>query len=329
MEKKLVISLLVLFRASHADEEDESAIDDEEPHNTLATYAKIPCFRNHTTTKRTENALTATTSTSSELKTQPHRKDKTPSLSLREVAGPLHNGNSRKHRTMKNRGESLNLTLTRRHHHRSRLAVQPNRGCLIDLPEGSLRPPDVTLPGAELRIRRETNLQDVKHIGVERDERIGSKDKNQEGGREKLPSAPLILAYAKDHIPHFLGDYQSYFELIPVDLVVNATIAAMSKHGRGNVPELKLYNVTSKSHPNPLRLGELMDFFSQQYLCDSPLRETTKDLDRIKFHSSIESFTSYVSNTIAKQERETKNGGGEAESHSPLYMKGKRKLKNF
>ncbi|CAF2059021.1 BnaC06g16040D [Brassica napus] len=242
---------------------------------------------------------------------------------------------------MKNRGESLNLTLTRRHHHRSRLAVQPNRGRLIDLPEGSLRPPDVTLPGAELRIRRETNLQDVKHIGVERDERIGSKDKNQEGGREKLPvttekptpgaeqSAPLILAYAKDHIPHFLGDYQSYFELIPVDLVVNATIAAMSKHGRGNVPELKLYNVTSKSHPNPLRLGELMDFFSQQYLCDSPLRETTKDLDRIKFHSSIESFTSYVSNTIAKQERETKNGGGEAESHSPLYMKGKRKLKNF
>ncbi|KAF3515748.1 hypothetical protein DY000_02061503 [Brassica cretica] len=110
-------------------------------------------------------------------------------------------------------------------------------------------PPDVTLPGAKLRIRRETNLQDVKHIGVERDERIGSKDKNQEGGREKLPvttekpttgaeqSAPLILAYAKDHIPHFLGDYQSYFELIPVDLVVNATIAAMSKHGRGNVPE--------------------------------------------------------------------------------------------
>lgn len=63
------------------------------------------------------------------------------------------------------------------------------------------------------------------------------------------------MAYAKDHIPHFLGDYQSYFELIPVDLVVNATIAAMSKHGRGNVPELKLYNVTSKSHPNPLRLG--------------------------------------------------------------------------
>ncbi|CAN6934978.1 unnamed protein product, partial [Brassica oleracea var. botrytis] len=238
-------------------------------------------------------------------------------------------------------GESLNFTLTRRHHHRSRLTVHPNRGRLIDLPEGSFRPPDVTLPGAELRIRRETNLQDVKHIGVERDERIGSKDKNQEGGREKLPvttekpttgaeqSAPLILAYAKDHIPHFLGDYQSYFELIPVDLVVNATIAAMSKHGRGNVPELKLYNVTSKSHPNPLRLGELMDFFSQQYLCDSPLRETTKDLDRIKFHSSIESFTSYVSNTIAKQERETKNGGGEAESHSPLYMKGKRKLKNF
>uniref|UniRef100_M4CGB6 Fatty acyl-CoA reductase n=1 Tax=Brassica campestris TaxID=3711 RepID=M4CGB6_BRACM len=141
-------------------------------------------------------------------------------------------------------------------------------------------------------------------------------------------SAPLILAYGKDHIPHLLGDYQSYFDIIPVDMVVNATIAAMSKHGCGNVPELKLYNVTSTSHPNPLTLGELMDF-SQQHLLDSPLRETTKELDRIKFHSSIESFTSSVFNTIVKQERETNNGEGEAESHTPLSMKGKRKLKYF
>ncbi|WZZ66370.1 hypothetical protein YC2023_077740 [Brassica napus] len=141
-------------------------------------------------------------------------------------------------------------------------------------------------------------------------------------------SAPLILAYGKDHIPHLLGDYQSYFDIIPADMIVNATIAAMSKHGFGNVPELKLYNVTSTSHPNPLTLGELMDF-SQQHLLDSPLRETTKELDRMKFHSSIESFTSSVFNTIVKQERETNNGEGEAESHTPLSMKGKRKLKYF
>ncbi|KAF2606737.1 hypothetical protein F2Q68_00044980 [Brassica cretica] len=141
-------------------------------------------------------------------------------------------------------------------------------------------------------------------------------------------SAPLILADGKDHIPHLLGDYQSYFDIIPVDMVVNATIAAMSKHGCGNVPQLKIYNITSTSHPNPLTLGELMEF-SQQHLLDSPLRETTKELDRIKFHSSIESFTSSVFNTIVKQERETNNGEGEAESHTPLSMKGKRKLKYF
>ncbi|CAF2059023.1 unnamed protein product [Brassica napus] len=45
-------------------------------------------------------------------------------------------------------------------------------------------------------------------------------------------SAPLILAYGKDHIPHLLGDYQSYFDIIPADMVVNATIAAMSKHAK-------------------------------------------------------------------------------------------------
>ncbi|KAL0805603.1 hypothetical protein Bca101_098094 [Brassica carinata] len=151
--------------------------------------------------------------------------------------------------------------------------------------------------------------------------------KLKELGMERM-SAPLILAYGKDHIPHLLGDYQSYFDIIPVDMVVNATIAAMSKHGCGNVPQLKIYNITSTSHPNPLTLGELMEF-SQQHLLDSPLRETTKELDRIKFHSSIESFTSSVFNTIVKQERETNNGEGEAESHTPLSMKGKRKLKYF
>ncbi|XP_048615738.1 fatty acyl-CoA reductase 6, chloroplastic-like [Brassica napus] len=150
--------------------------------------------------------------------------------------------------------------------------------------------------------------------------------KLKELGMERM-SAPLILAYGKDHIPHLLGDYQSYFDIIPADMVVNATIAAMSKHGCGNVPELKLYNVTSTSHPNPLTLGELMDF-SQQHLLDSPLRETTKELDRMKFHSSIESFTSSVFNTIVKQERETNNGEGEAVTY-PIEHEGQEEAEVF
>ncbi|KAL0756259.1 hypothetical protein Bca101_093927 [Brassica carinata] len=73
-------------------------------------------------------------------------------------------------------------------------------------------------------------------------------------------SAPLILAYGKDHIADMWGDYKSSCDIIPVDMVANATIAAMAKHGCG-VSEMKAYNVTSSSsHANLLRLGELMDF---------------------------------------------------------------------
>ncbi|CAA7060502.1 unnamed protein product [Microthlaspi erraticum] len=141
-------------------------------------------------------------------------------------------------------------------------------------------------------------------------------------------SAPLILAYGKDQNFDMLGDYQSYFDIIPVDMVVNATIAAMAKHGYGNnVSEVKVYNVTSASHASPMRIGELMDL-SRQHLCDSPLRETTKDLERMTFHSSLEGFISSVSNTIAKQEREMKSGEGEPQ-FTTLSMRGKRKLQYF
>ncbi|KAF3495038.1 hypothetical protein DY000_02056410 [Brassica cretica] len=136
-------------------------------------------------------------------------------------------------------------------------------------------------------------------------------------------SAPLILAYGKDHIADMWGDYKSSCDIIPVDMVANATIAAMAKHGCG-VSETKAYNVTSSSHANPLRLGELMDF-SHQHLCDSPLIKTVMELERVKFYNSLEDFTSSVSIRIAKQEGEMSSGRGE--SPTMLSMKGKRKLK--
>ncbi|CAA7060503.1 unnamed protein product [Microthlaspi erraticum] len=142
-------------------------------------------------------------------------------------------------------------------------------------------------------------------------------------------TAPLILGNGKEQIPDLLADYGSIMDVIPVDMVVNGTIAAMAKHGCGdNVSLLKVYNVTSSSNPNPLRLGEMMDL-AHQHLCDSPLPEKTKDLERMKYHSSLEGFTSSVSKTLAKHEREMNNGEGEAESHIRLSRKGKRKLNYF
>ncbi|KAG2258300.1 hypothetical protein Bca4012_021577 [Brassica carinata] len=132
---------------------------------------------------------------------------------------------------------------------------------------------------------------------------------NALGPGRLLNSSLIILDYGKDFISDMWGDYHSSCDIIPVDMVANATIAAMAKHGCG-VSELKAYN--------------LMDF-SRQHLRDSPLIETVTELECMKFHSSLEYFTSSVSNRIAQQEGEMNTRRGE--SHTMLSMKGKRKLK--
>ncbi|KAH0873958.1 hypothetical protein HID58_071320 [Brassica napus] len=101
-------------------------------------------------------------------------------------------------------------------------------------------------------------------------------------------SDPIILAYGEGQISGIWGDSQSFADIIPVDMVVNATIAAMAKHG------------------------------------------CVIDLARMKFHSSLERFTSTVFDIIAKQERETKNEGREAEeSNTTLSFRGRRILNYF
>ncbi|CAL9246131.1 unnamed protein product [Arabidopsis halleri] len=129
---------------------------------------------------------------------------------------------------------------------------------------------------------------------------------------------PIIVAYGKGQVSGFCADSKSLLDITPVDMVANAAIAVMAKHGCGTgIQELKVYNVTSSSHSNPLRFGELMDL-SYQHLRNSPLEETVIDLAPMKFFSSLECFKSSVSNNIKKQE---------GESHiSTLSKKGKRRL---
>ncbi|ESQ46933.1 hypothetical protein EUTSA_v10028176mg [Eutrema salsugineum] len=114
-----------------------------------------------------------------------------------------------------------------------------------------------------------------------------------------------------------------------------ASEAVKKFHGSEEIKKLKELGIERNKVKNFL-FGELMDF-SRQHLCDSPLTTTVIDLEvmrkidleLMKFHSSLKGFTSSVSNTIAKQEREMKNGGGGGEPHTTLSIKGKRKLNYF
>ncbi|KAH0634706.1 hypothetical protein KY284_037492 [Solanum tuberosum] len=56
---------------------------------------------------------------------------------------------------------------------------------------------------------------------------------------------PLIFFYRKGDLPCLLGDPNCLVDLIPVDLVVNATMAAIAKHGYLQSPQLNVYHLAT------------------------------------------------------------------------------------
>ena len=67
---------------------------------------------------------------------------------------------------------------------------------------------------------------------------------------------PLIVAYGRRQLPDFPGDPDARVDLVPVDMVVNALLAAIpTVHGRGDVVVYQL----ATSMNNPLTLGEFCD----------------------------------------------------------------------
>ncbi|KAH0632662.1 hypothetical protein KY284_035448 [Solanum tuberosum] len=65
---------------------------------------------------------------------------------------------------------------------------------------------------------------------------------------------PIITFYGKGVFPSIFADPNCLIDVVPVDMVVNATMAAIAKHGYLQGPELNVYHVASSSEIK-LRLG--------------------------------------------------------------------------
>jgi fatty acyl-CoA reductase len=78
---------------------------------------------------------------------------------------------------------------------------------------------------------------------------------------------PIIMAFAKGILREFPGDPESIVDLVPVDHVVNAVIAAAAR--RPEEPEV--YQVASGER-NPLRYRDLYDYV-REYFLENPLRD--------------------------------------------------------
>jgi fatty acyl-CoA reductase len=79
---------------------------------------------------------------------------------------------------------------------------------------------------------------------------------------------PIIMAFAKGLIREFPGDPDSLIDIVPVDHVVNATLAAAIR--RPDAPEV--FQVASGDR-NPLRYRELYEHV-REYFLENPLRDS-------------------------------------------------------
>ncbi|KAL3623807.1 Fatty acyl-CoA reductase 2 [Castilleja foliolosa] len=109
---------------------------------------------------------------------------------------------------------------------------------------------------------------------------------------------PIILQYGKGHMTGFLVDPDGVLDVVPADMVVNATLAAMAKHGSSGKPEYSIYQVAS-SVVNPLVFGDLFNFFYEHFN-SSPFIDpsgTPVRVPKMKLFSSMEDFSSHLSRT--------------------------------
>ncbi|TVU30894.1 hypothetical protein EJB05_22546 [Eragrostis curvula] len=77
---------------------------------------------------------------------------------------------------------------------------------------------------------------------------------------------PVVLYYGKGHISGFAADPDGVLDVVPADMVVNAMLASMAKHGQAEASAagMHVYHVTS-STVNPLVLGDLAKLLFQYF----------------------------------------------------------------
>ncbi|CAA6659853.1 unnamed protein product [Spirodela intermedia] len=106
---------------------------------------------------------------------------------------------------------------------------------------------------------------------------------------------PIILYYGKGQLTGFLADPEGVLDVVPADMVVNAMLATMAKHGGGRGPGVHVYHMAS-SVVNPLVFSELaaslFDHFSASPYVDATGRQI--QVDRIKLFLDADDFSSHM-----------------------------------
>ncbi|KAK3157620.1 hypothetical protein QOZ80_2AG0125160 [Eleusine coracana subsp. coracana] len=107
---------------------------------------------------------------------------------------------------------------------------------------------------------------------------------------------PVILQYGKGQMRSFLGDPDSIVDFIPADMVVNAMLASMAKHGGewAAAAGMHVYHIAS-SMVNPLLFEDMFQFFYQHFT-RSPFIDATGKSIQVKPIQFCDNMDQYVRN---------------------------------
>ncbi|XP_062210015.1 fatty acyl-CoA reductase 2, chloroplastic-like [Phragmites australis] len=107
---------------------------------------------------------------------------------------------------------------------------------------------------------------------------------------------PVVLYYGKGQLSGFLADPEGVLDVVPADMVVNATLASMAKHGgAASGPGMHVYHVSS-STVNPLAFGDLSRFLFRHFT-RRPYSDAAGQpilVPPMRLFDSMEQFASYV-----------------------------------
>ncbi|KAJ0088353.1 hypothetical protein Patl1_32894 [Pistacia atlantica] len=106
---------------------------------------------------------------------------------------------------------------------------------------------------------------------------------------------PIVLYYGKGQLTGFLVDPNGILDVVPADMVVNATLAAIARHGMIQKPDINIYQVAS-SVVNPLVFQDLARLLYVHYnsspCVDSKGRPV--HVPSMKLFSSMEDFSTHL-----------------------------------
>ncbi|KAF7818914.1 fatty acyl-CoA reductase 2 [Senna tora] len=113
---------------------------------------------------------------------------------------------------------------------------------------------------------------------------------------------PIVLCYGKGQLTGFLVDPNGVLDVVPADMVVNATLAAMARHGKAQKADMNVYHIAS-SVVNPLVFEELARLLYKHYTSSPCIDSKGRPIQVpiMKLFSSSQDFSAHLwTDTIQK-----------------------------